>query len=235
MPLHDVLADRQPQPRSPCLLGGIEGLEDMREMLSGNSDAVVADDKFDRGIRRHPRADPQVALLRHGIEGVDHDGQHHLLDLRWIAMRHGQIGGKIQVELNARHVHLVLHQAQATIDDLVKIAPGKVHGGDPREAQQVLHQLAAALAFAGNKSSDPCISSLRGALAAFFSIQRLTSLEYARIPESGLLISWATMAAILPMVAIFSTCSMRWWACLSSRVFSSTRNSRLCPQASIAS
>ena len=54
------------------------------------------------------------------------------------------------------------------------------------------------------------------------------------MPESGLLISCATTAAILPMVAIFSTCSMCWCACLSSRVFSSTRSSRVRAQAVIS-
>ena len=66
-------------------------------------------------------------------------------------MHRGQIGRQIEVELNAAHVHLVLHQTHTAIDDLVEIAPGQVHRRYPREAQQVLHQLAAALALAGHQ------------------------------------------------------------------------------------
>src|ERR1035441_7938770 len=38
MAFHDVLADGQAQPRAAGLLRGVERLEDVREMLVGNSD-----------------------------------------------------------------------------------------------------------------------------------------------------------------------------------------------------
>ena len=48
------------------------------------------------------RADPQIAALRHGIDGVDDHGEHDLLDLCRIAMDGRQLRCDVQVELSCR-------------------------------------------------------------------------------------------------------------------------------------
>ena len=42
-------------------------------------------------------ADPEIAALRHGIDGVDYHGQHHLLDLGGIAVDMGQFLAQIEL------------------------------------------------------------------------------------------------------------------------------------------
>ena len=95
--------------------------------------------------------DPEIAALRHGVDGVDHHGQHDLLDLVGIAAHVRQLFAQREIELDGRHVHLVLHQPHAAVDDLVEVAPLQVHGRDTRKRKQVLDQLATTLALAGDQ------------------------------------------------------------------------------------
>ena len=96
-------------------------------------------------------ANPEIAALRHGVNGVDHHCEHNLLDLVGVAANVGQLLAQPQVQLDVAHVHLVLNQADAAVDHLREVGPLQVHGRNPREGQQVLHKFAATLALAGDE------------------------------------------------------------------------------------
>ena len=97
-----------------------------------------------------------------------------------------------------------------------------------RERQQVLHQVAAALALALD-GLNLLRHARRGRRTPASARSRSTSRAYVRMPNSGLLISCATVAASLPMDAIFSELSSVLWTRSSSAVLRRTSLFDLAP------
>ena len=99
--LDNVLADGQAESGAARFLGGVERLEDVGQMFVGDAHAVVANDELQRGGGLLAGADPEIAALRHGVDGVDHHGEHDLLDLVGIAVHVGQLFAEREIELDA--------------------------------------------------------------------------------------------------------------------------------------
>ena len=94
---HDSIHRRQPQPCALARgLGGVEGFEDVRQMIGGNADAVVAHGHHNVVARRNERRfllnvrlgefdrggfDGDTATLGHGIPGIGGQVHQDLLDL----------------------------------------------------------------------------------------------------------------------------------------------------------
>src|SRR5690242_5673308 len=83
---HDLVAERQPQPRArSCRLGGEERIENLLQRLLGNPSAVIADANLDRlaGVARHhaqdwpERVSALQALLVGRVESVVSDIQEN--------------------------------------------------------------------------------------------------------------------------------------------------------------
>ena len=90
-----------------------------------------------------------AAALRHGFGGVHQQHQHHLLDLVGVAIHRRQIrppDGSRSSMFCMSSLCFTSSTARRTIG--VQVVGLAVAGRLPREGQQVLHQVAAALAFA---------------------------------------------------------------------------------------
>src|SRR5579871_2156163 len=76
---HDAARQRQAQPR-PVSFGGVEGAENMRQMLRGNSAASVADsDSGHAVVPLHSYSD--LSAVVDGLDGVEQQVEQHLIDL----------------------------------------------------------------------------------------------------------------------------------------------------------
>ena len=150
MLLHDAVRHGQAQAGAVLiLLGGEEGIENARQHVLRNAASGVlhAQGRFaGRAIELGDHL--QAAARRHRLRRVHHQHQRHLLDLIGVAIHRRQAFGEPFHQLDVLHLQFVLHQQHGVVDDGVQVVGLALAGLLPREGQQVLHQLAAALAFA---------------------------------------------------------------------------------------
>src|SRR4051812_11544776 len=81
--LHNVVTDSQSEAYALAgVLGGKERLEEAGQDFRGNADTVVADLEQEFAVIGDGGGDPEIAAMRHGVNGIHGEGQEHLLDLR---------------------------------------------------------------------------------------------------------------------------------------------------------
>src|SRR6266567_3874871 len=109
MALKDAVADGQAQPDAASrLFGRKKGFKDARQNFGWNASAVVShhDTNVVRFVTKAGN-DPQVTALRKGVEGIQHQRENYLLDLRSIAKDRRQIGVELRLHLNSGKIQLM--------------------------------------------------------------------------------------------------------------------------------
>src|SRR4051812_27735002 len=74
-----------------------ERLKDLRQNVGRNSHAVIAYNQLHFAGLHEAATDPEIASVRHRVDGVHDQRQDHLLDLRSVAIYrwHHWVGGKL--------------------------------------------------------------------------------------------------------------------------------------------
>ncbi len=84
--LDDLLREREPE-AGAARLAGDEELEEVRQLLGRDAGPGVGDvDAQLSPSSARARADREAAAARHRLDGVRHQGQQHLLDLRVVEL-----------------------------------------------------------------------------------------------------------------------------------------------------
>src|SRR5215470_5649650 len=124
--LDDLLGERQAQPGA-ALLRGEERLEQPRQLLAGDPDAVVLDRDLDpaaRAARAHDHA--AAAVARHRIGGVAHQVDQALPDLVGVDVADRVLRVELGVEPDVAVREVLAHEADQVVDDRVERLPGEL-------------------------------------------------------------------------------------------------------------
>src|SRR5207245_9056933 len=116
--LHDPVNESEPEPAAVGLRGE-EGLEDVTEVVTCDALAGVGPAHLEPATY-HSRRHPQLAAVRHGLDGVEAQVPHGLTEL--LGVRHplearGELAGDLQ---RAGH-RAVLEQHQHLVDRLDEV------------------------------------------------------------------------------------------------------------------
>src|SRR5262245_484003 len=112
MAFKNAAADGESQAHAaPCLFGSEKRLEQPRQEIGRNPTAVIAyHNPHDAFFSIQLCDEPQIAALRHGIDGIHHERQQHLLDLCTVTEDRWKLRIKLRLYLNAGKVELMLNQ-----------------------------------------------------------------------------------------------------------------------------
>ncbi len=121
--LDQPVGDRQSQPCAAGIpTGGEKGVEDMTQGLPGYAPARIFDGNHD-GIEAGQMAGGDryfsLAVLRHGLVGVDEQIADHLLELLEVSLDGGEIDGETFFDDGNGFSHLGADNDQGAPDDLV--------------------------------------------------------------------------------------------------------------------
>src|SRR3954469_13349795 len=124
--LDDLLGERQTQPGA-ALLGREERLEQPRQLLAGDPDAVVLDRDLDPAARAAGADhDAAAAVAGHRVGGVAHQVDQALPDLVGVDVADRVHGVELGVEHDAAVGEVLAHEADQVVDDRVERLPGEL-------------------------------------------------------------------------------------------------------------
>src|SRR5208337_1193591 len=170
-----------------------------------------------------------AATLRlHGLSAVQDEIQNHLLHLRCVALDRREIVLQFQNNFGVDELEFVSSQSERGADQLVQVRRRALRLGTARKCQQVRDNASDAGGFCRDQAEILAEFSSASRRIRAIGIRRSSSMERLSTPETGLLISCATLAESWPRVARRSAWMSLRWAVCSCWVRSSTLLSSVC-------